>query len=66
VCARQQQLQSWCHGYVEPPGGFWLGVERGPDLVFSETHTELDPALMRAESLKSPLIVAGWTEVTGH
>ena len=51
---------------VEPPGGFWLGVERGPDLVFSETHTELEPALMRADSLKSPLIVAGWTEVTGH
>ena len=51
---------------VEPPGGFWLGVERGPDLVFSETHTELDPALVRAESLKSPLIVAGWTEVTDH
>ena len=51
---------------VEPPGGFWLGVERGPDLVFSETHTELEPALMRADSLKSPLIVAGWTEVTDH
>ena len=41
-------------------------VERGADLVFSETHTELDPALMRAESLKSPLIVAGWTEVADH
>jgi hypothetical protein len=51
---------------VEPPGGFWLGVERGPDLVFSETHTELEPALMRADSLKSPLIVAGWTEVSDH
>ena len=51
---------------VEPPGGFWLGVERGPDLVFSETHTELEPALMRADSLKSPLIVAGWTEVGDH
>ena len=51
---------------VEPPGGFWLGVERGPDLMFSETHTELEPALMRADSLKSPLIVAGWTEVSDH
>jgi hypothetical protein len=51
---------------VEPPGGYWLGVERGADLVFSETHRELDPALMRAESLKSPLIVAGWTEVSDH
>jgi hypothetical protein len=47
---------------VEPPRGFWLGVERGADLVFSETHSELDPALMRAEGLKSPLLVAGWAE----
>jgi hypothetical protein len=51
---------------VEPPGGYWLAVERGADLVFSETHRELDPALMRAESLKSPLIVAGWAEVPDH
>jgi hypothetical protein len=51
---------------VEPPGGFWLGVERGADLVYSETHTELQPALMRADSLKSPLIVAGWKEVSDH
>jgi hypothetical protein len=51
---------------VEPPGGYWLGVECGADLVFSETHRELDPALMRAEGLKSPLIVAGWTEVQDH
>jgi hypothetical protein len=48
---------------VEPPGGFWLAVERGADLIFSETHRELDPALMRADGLKSPLIVAGWVEV---
>ena len=41
-------------------------AERGTDLVFSETHTELDPALMRAESLKSPLIVAGWIELADH
>ena len=46
--------------------GYWLAVERGADLVFSETLRELDPALMRAESLKSPLIVAGWTEVPDH
>jgi hypothetical protein len=51
---------------VEPPGGYWLAVARGADLAFSETHGELDPALMRAESLKSPLIVAGWTEVPDH
>ena len=47
---------------VEPPRGYWLGVERGVDLVFSETHAELEPALLRAEGLKSPLLVAGWTE----
>jgi hypothetical protein len=51
---------------VEPPGGYWLGVERGADLIFSETHSELDPALMRAESLKSPLLVAGWIEIADH
>ncbi len=51
---------------VEPPGGYWLAVERGADLVFSETHRELDPALMRADGLKSPLIVAGWVEVGDH
>lgn len=64
---RLERAQDRLHCFiVEPPGGFWLGVERGPDLVFSETHSELDPALMRAEGLKSPLIVAGWTEVTDH
>ena len=47
---------------VEPPRGYWLGIERGADLVFSETYRELDAALMRAESLKSPLFVAGWAE----
>jgi hypothetical protein len=48
---------------VEPPGGFWLGIERGPDLLFSQTYTDLDAALARAEALKSPLLVAGWAEV---
>jgi hypothetical protein len=48
---------------VEPPRGFWLGVERAGELVFSETYTELETALLRAEGLKSPLLVAGWTEV---
>lgn len=47
---------------VEPPRGFWLGVERGADLIFSETHAELDSALLRADGLKSPLVVAGWVE----
>jgi hypothetical protein len=48
---------------VEPPRGFWLGIERGHDLIFSETYPTLDPALARAEALKAPLVVAGWTEV---
>jgi hypothetical protein len=48
---------------VEPPGGFWLGVEKGADLVFSETYQDLDEALMRADGLKCPLLVAGWNEV---
>jgi hypothetical protein len=47
---------------VEPPRGFWVGVERGADLIFSDTYADLDDALMRAEGLKSPLLVAGWTE----
>jgi hypothetical protein len=47
---------------VEPPRGYWLGVERGADLVFSETHRELETALLRADGLKCPLLVAGWTE----
>jgi hypothetical protein len=48
---------------VEPPRGYWLAVERGQDLVFSETYRDLDLALQRAEALKSPLLVAGWTEI---
>lgn len=48
---------------VEPPRGYWLAIQRGPELVFSETFHNLEPALMRADALKSPLIVAGWTEV---
>jgi hypothetical protein len=47
---------------VEPPRGFWLGVERGHDLVLSETYASLDPALARAEALKAPLVAAGWTD----
>jgi hypothetical protein len=64
---RLERAKNTLHCFiVEPPGGYWLAVERGADLVFSETHRELDPALMRAESLKSPLIVAGWTAVADH
>ena len=48
---------------VEPPRGFWLGIERGRDLVFSETYDDLDAALRRADALKAPLLVAGWAEV---
>ena len=47
---------------VGPPRGYWLGIERGHDLIFSETYDDLEPALVRAESLKSPLVVAGWRE----
>lgn len=50
---------------VEPPRGFWLGIERGADLIFSETYEDLEAALHRADALKSPLLVAGWTEVDG-
>jgi hypothetical protein len=48
---------------VGPPRSYWLGIERGHDLIFSETYDDLEPALQRAESLKSPLLVAGWAEV---
>jgi hypothetical protein len=48
---------------VEPPRGFWLGIERAADLIFSETYTSLEPALDRAEALKAPLVTAGWVEV---
>jgi hypothetical protein len=47
---------------VGPPRGYWLGIERGHDLIFSETYEDLGPALLRADSLKSPLVVAGWRE----
>jgi hypothetical protein len=47
---------------VGPPRGYWLGIERGHDLIFSETYDDLEPALQRADSLKSPLLVAGWCE----
>ena len=48
---------------VGPPRGYWLGIERCTDLIFSENYDDLEPALNRAESLKSPLLVAGWAEV---
>jgi hypothetical protein len=48
---------------VEPPEGFWLAIERGHDLLFSDTYADLEAALRRAEGLKSPLLVAGWIEV---
>ena len=47
---------------VEPPRGFWLAVERGSELLYSQTYGDLEGALVRAEGLKSPLLVAGWTE----
>ena len=40
---------------VEPPGGFWLGVERGADLVFSETHTR---ARSRVDARREPEVAA--------
>ena len=51
---------------VEPPRGYWLGVERGTELLFSQTYQELEGALVRAEGLKSPLLIAGWTEPDEH
>ena len=51
---------------VEPPGGFWLAIEKGSDLLFSQTYGDLDGALARAEALKSPLVVAGWMEIADH
>ena len=37
-------------------------MERGHDLVFSETYPSLEPALARAEALRAPLVNAGWTD----
>ena len=51
---------------VEPPSGYWLAIEKGSDLLFSQTYGELEGALARAEALKSPLVVAGWAEVPDH
>jgi hypothetical protein len=51
---------------VGPPRGYWLAVERGPELLFSQTYQDLDGALLRAEGLKSPLVVAGWVEPNEH
>jgi hypothetical protein len=48
---------------VEPPVGFWLGLECGPDLIFSETYPDLDAAMIRADGLKAPLMLAGWREL---
>jgi hypothetical protein len=51
---------------VEPPRGYWLAIERGPELLYSQTCQDLEAALVRAEGLKSPLIVAGWIEPEEH
>ena len=51
---------------VEPPSGYWLAIEKGSDLLFSQTYGDLDGALARADGLKSPLVVAGWAEVADH
>jgi len=51
---------------VEPPSGFWLAIEKGADLLFSQTYEDLDGALARSEGLKSPLVVAGWMETSDH
>ena len=51
---------------VEPPGGFWLAIERGAELLFSQTYSDLDGALARAEALKTPLLVAGWADIADH
>ena len=51
---------------VEPPSGYWLAIEKGSDLLFSQTYADLEGALVRAEGLKSPLVVAGWAEIADH
>jgi hypothetical protein len=51
---------------VEPPSGYWLAIQKGPDLLFSQTYSDLEGALVRAEGLKSPFVVAGWAEVADH
>lgn len=64
---RLRRLNDHLHCFiVEPPGGYWLGIEKGTDLLFSQTYDDLDGALARAEGLKSPLLVAGWAEQTDH
>jgi hypothetical protein len=49
---------------VEPPRGYWLAIEKGGELLFSQTYGDLECALARAEGLKSPLLLAGWTELS--
>jgi hypothetical protein len=51
---------------VEPPSGFWLAIEKDGDLLFSQTYPDLDCAMVRADGLKSPLLLAGWTELGDH
>jgi hypothetical protein len=51
---------------VEPPSGFWLAIEKDGDLLFSQTYADLDCAIVRAEGLKLPLLLAGWTELADH
>jgi hypothetical protein len=51
---------------VEPPQGYWLAIEKGADLLFSQTYGDLEGALARADALKSPLLVAGWSELADH
>ncbi len=64
---RLSRLEDQLHCFVvEPPSGYWLAIEKGSDLLFSQTYGDLEGALVRAEGLKSPLVVAGWTEIADH
>ena len=63
LCRHETHLHCFI---VEPPSGYWLAIEKGSDLLFSQTYTDLEAALARAEGLKSPLVVAGWAEVADH
>lgn len=55
-----------CFIVEPPPNGYWLAVERAGELLYSQTYDDLDEAMLRAEGLRSPLLLAGWVEPEEH
>ena len=58
VCARQQQLQSWCHGKPEPPGSFRFSLSsnrstRSPRIASAGAVTRGSRASAAKASLRS-------------